>query len=115
MATVRDTFFVYINIYVSDYFMYYGGGGEDFDFEDETQKKKYKELIKKLKNFYVSSYKKEKQQFEESMKYRLEYVDMFTPPEQVQQVINRNVEKFDSLTSRGYKLNFLTGEFKLSS
>ena len=92
-----------------------GGGDEDFLFENEEQQKKYKDLIKKLKNFYVRSYESDRKRYEESLKYRLEYVDMFTPPEQVQKIINRNVDKFDDLTSKGFKLNLLTGEFKLSS
>jgi len=96
--------------------MYYeGGGDEDFDFENEEQKQKYKDLIKKLKNFYVSSYKKEKESYDEVMKYRLEYTDVFTPPGELSQIIKRNMDKFDDLTSRGYKLNLLTGEFKLSA
>lgn len=95
--------------------MYFGGGDEDFEFENEQQKEKYKDLIKKLKNFYIKSYKKEKESYEEYVKYRIEYVDAFTPNNQVSQTIKRNIDKFDDLTSRGYILNLLTGEFKLSS
>jgi len=88
---------------------------DDLEFEDEVQKQKYKDLISKLKKFYVNSYRKEKEEYKEVLKYRLEYVDYLTPPEEVSIIIKRNMDKFDDLTSRGYKLNLLTGEFKLSA
>lgn len=95
--------------------MFFDENSDDYDieFENEVQKQKYKELIKKLKQFYTNSYINEKSEYEETMKYRIEYVDCFTPVDEVNNIIRRNMDKFDMLTSKGYKLNFLTGEFKL--
>jgi len=47
-----------------------------------------------------------------NLDYFLEDYNLYEYPIEVKR---RNMEKFDRLTDRGYRLNFVTGEFKLSS
>jgi len=48
--------------------------------------------------------------------YRLEPVSSLNTPREINNILNRNTDKFDRLTDQGYKLNFITGTFyKLSA
>jgi len=47
-----------------------------------------------------------------NLDFCLEEYNLYEAPIDVKR---RNMEKFDRLTEKGYKLDFVTGEFKLSS
>ena len=43
------------------------------------------------------------------------WLEDYTPYDYVMDVQRRNMDKFDALTDLGYKLDFATGQFKLSA
>lgn len=53
-----------------------------------------------------------KKNYKTNLDFQLEEYNLYEAPIEVKK---RNMEKFDRLTEKGYMLDFVTGEFKLSS
>jgi pyruvate/2-oxoacid:ferredoxin oxidoreductase alpha subunit len=87
--------------------LYFYEGDENND-DEYYMPKSSKDVIKKL----IKLLYPEKTNIDYT--YRLEEVDYYDLKES-SRVIKRNMDKFDRLTDQGYRLNFFTGEFTLSS
>jgi hypothetical protein len=106
MATIRGIFFYEINTNMSSS-EYYDNWNE---YEDDA------EYTKKLLNKLITViYGKDNEQ-PIDYTYKLEPVSSLTMPREINNILNRNTDKFDRLTTQGYKLDFITGTFyKLSA
>ena len=84
---------------------------DDWDeYEDDAQyaKKLFNKLIKVI-------YGKDNEPLVD-YNFKLEPVSSLNTPREINQILNRNTDKFDKLTDQGYMLDFTTGIFhKLSS
>jgi len=86
------------------YYYYYSSDDNNDEFTDEDYYYSANSIFKFLDNFKKDNLK--------NMDFCLESYNYYEHPMDVKK---RNMEKFDRLTELGYKLNLVTGEFKLSS
>lgn len=88
--------------------LYYYHGDDPYDDNEEFTGEEYYYSASSLLSFLD----KLKKDTNKNIDFCLENYNLYEHPIEIKR---RNMEKFDRLTNQGYKLDFITGEFKLSS